>query len=118
MAGKVGRPPVKTSYKPGQSGNAGNIKEHRLSTQLEILLKKANEGAGYEEKLNNAQALAEKVFAVAMSTEDPKTMLEYFKEIADRTEGKPKQSTDVTSSDGSLAPVLVKFVGEENREND
>ena len=39
--------------------------------------------------------------------------LDEFKEVADRTEGKPKQSTDLTTNGASLQPLLVKFIGEE-----
>lgn len=81
------------------------MKELKLSTQLDILLKKVNKDAGYEAQFSNAQALAEKIFNVAMSTEDPRTMLDYFKEIADRTEGKPKQSTDITSNGETIVPI-------------
>ncbi len=31
-------------------------------------------------------------------------------------DGMPKQTTDITSSDGSLAPILVQFIGEDEKE--
>jgi hypothetical protein len=95
------------SFKKGNVAALGNTKELRLSTQLDLLLKKANKRAGYEEQFSNAQALAEKVFNVAMNTEDPKTMLDYFKEIADRTEGRPKTSVDHTTlGEKMVIPIL------------
>lgn len=106
MPSKPGRPPVSTSFKKGNTASLGNMKEHRLSTQLDILLKKVNENKDYDTKLLNAQVLANKVFNTAMSTDDPRTLLDYFKEIADRTEGKPKQSTDVTSNGKTIVPIL------------
>lgn len=36
--------------------------------------------------------------------------LAYLKEVTDRTEGKSKQLTDITSNGESIAPILVKFV--------
>jgi hypothetical protein len=106
MPSKPGRPPVSTSFKPGNKASLGNMKEHRLSTQLDILLKRVNENEDYDTKLLNAQVLAQKVFSTAMSTDDPRTLLDYFKEIADRTEGKAKQSTDLTSNGKTIVPIL------------
>ena len=43
--------------------------------------------------------------------------LNYLKEVTDRTEGKPRQQTDLTSGGNTINPLLVKFIGEEDDTN-
>jgi hypothetical protein len=89
---KVGRgsPPKSTRWKPGQSGNpAGRPKSITLSEALRLELAKASpEGDG-------EQTYAEAIAAILCQTAATGNILA-AKEIADRTEGKPKQAVDMT----------------------
>lgn len=89
---KVGRgsPPKSTRWKPGQSGNpAGRPKSITLSEALRLELAKANpEGDGDE-------TFAEAIASVLVKSAATGNILA-AKEIADRTEGKPKQAVDMT----------------------
>jgi hypothetical protein len=48
--------------------------------------------------------------AAYMRVKDMHKSLPDIKEITDRTEGKSKESVDITSNGETMAPVLVKFV--------
>ena len=99
-----------TSVKPGQKLALGNDKTAKLSTFIELALKSAHTLGEYESARTKAQAMAEDFvnqYWEAKTVAEKKAVLDT---IADRTEGKPKQQTDITSSDGSLAPILVQFV--------
>ena len=88
---KVGRgnPPQETRWKPGQSGNPkGRPKSVTLSEALRLELAKAHPQGDGE------QTYAEAIAAILCQTAAQGNILA-AKEIADRTEGKPKQSLDV-----------------------
>jgi hypothetical protein len=78
-----------TAFKPGQSGNpAGRPKSITLSEALRLELAKASpEGDG-------EQTYAEAIAAILCQTAATGNILA-AKEIADRTEGKPKQAVDM-----------------------
>lgn len=99
-----------------QNKGGAPLKEHRISTQLQFLLDRQLpvDHAEYRAGLTLAEILAEKLAMSAVETKDPKVMLDYLKEIADRTEGKAKQSTDVTSN-GETVTVSV-FIPEKYEE--
>ncbi len=101
-------------FKEGKSGNPEGTKtkpkEGRVSTWLLKELDKQakldeNTKEGYESMVTNAQLLAEKIVKRALSDDDQS--LAYIKEVLDRTEGKPKQSTDITSKGEKIVmPIL------------
>lgn len=84
-----GKPPKSTRWKPGQSGNPrGRPKSVTLSEALRLELAKANpEGDGEE-------TFAETIASVLVKSAATGNILA-AKEIADRTEGKPKASVDM-----------------------
>jgi hypothetical protein len=82
------------------------MKEQTIKGQLKIALNKLRTIDGYEEKVEAVAALAEQMLEVALTTKDERVKLDYIKEIADRTEGKPQQHTDITSKGQSVTPIL------------
>lgn len=94
-----GHPPEGTPWKPGQSGNPNGrpVNENSITYWLKQELARANGGGR-----TNAQNIAKKMIVKAKSGE-----LDAMKEIADRTEGKPKQRTEVTGENGG--PVNQHF---------
>lgn len=48
---------------------------------------------------------------------EAKKSLNDVKEITDRTEGKAPQNIDLTSGGETIAPILVKFIGEDDEDN-
>ncbi len=88
---KVGRgnPPQETRWKPGQSGNPkGRPKSITLSEALRLELAKAHPQGDGE------QTYAEAIAAILCQTAAQGNILA-AKEIADRTEGRPKQAVDI-----------------------
>ena len=88
---KVGRgnPPQATRWKPGQSGNPkGRPKSITLSEALRLELAKVFPGDTQERTF--AEVIAQQLVRSAATGN-----ILAAKEIADRTEGKPKQSLDV-----------------------
>ena len=89
---KVGRgnPPKDTRWKPGQSGNpAGRPKSITLSEALRIELAKVLPNDTHERTF--AELIAQQLVKAAATGN-----ILAAKEIADRTEGKPKQAVDMT----------------------
>lgn len=85
-------------WKPGQSGNpSGRPKSKPITEALHRAIARAIKG-----DRTLADALAEKAVAEAL-----KGKLGFFMEIADRTEGKVLQRTDLSSEDGSMTPAAV-----------
>jgi hypothetical protein len=83
------RPPKKTRWKPGQSGNpAGRPKSVTLSEAYRIAL--AQPFPGDPQGRTYAEIIAEKLVMNAATGE-----VSSAREIADRTEGRPKQMLDV-----------------------
>lgn len=72
---------------------------------------------GYQAEWDRLDAIANRIIDVALNSPDNKEAIAAISMIADRLDGKPKQSTDITSNGETLAPVLVKFVGEEKSED-
>jgi hypothetical protein len=103
-----------TSYKKGVSGNpkGAPAKELRLSHVIEKKMREIRNYEGYDEAVERVNFLAEKMITIAENTNDPAVLLSYIKEIADRTEGKPKQTSDVTSNGESITGIAVTFMGE------
>ena len=80
-----------SAFKPGQSGNpAGRPKSVTLSEAIRLqLAKKVSEGSDY----TYAEAIAQVLCVAAV-----RGNVNAAREIADRTEGKPRQSVDVDMS--------------------
>ena len=88
---KVGRgnPPQETRWKPGQSGNpAGRPKSITLSEALRLELAKVFPGDTQERTF--AEVIAQQLVRSAATGN-----ILAAKEIADRTEGRPKQAVDI-----------------------
>ena len=62
----------------------------------------------YEEVRSRRSILAEKMVDTAITTKDPLTRLAYYKEISDRTEGKPTQKNELTGADGEALTFTFK----------
>ena len=99
------KPPKKTQFKPGQSGNPGGF-----SSERKRLL---NESAEMAARIMHRQLQAlegmfaehpEKERIVETITADIHRLV---KDAIDRTEGTARQSVDMTSSDGSMTPKGV-----------
>lgn len=113
MASKLGRPAVSTSIKKGQKLALGNDKTQRLSTWIDRELSRSMPAPddtvqSYEDIVSKRQALAEKLVDTALKTRDDSIRLAYIKEIADRTEGRPQQSVDVTSLGKAVGSMSVQ----------
>ena len=86
-----GKPPKETQWKPGQSGNPkGRPKSITLSEALRAQLGQVMPG-------EDEKTYAEKI-ALVLCEEATKGNVGAAKEIADRTEGKPRQTLDVDMS--------------------
>ena len=96
-----------TSIKPGEKKALGNDKTLNVTTWLKVELENVED---YGEKMKVAKRIAHDFVQTLMTTPDPALKLQYFKELMDRTEGKPKQSTDVTSGGNpiTVAPLVVR----------
>ena len=114
MPSKPGRPPVSTSFKKGNTAALGNDKSTRLSTLIDKALDKQlkdlnpNTMEGYDALMQAREMLATKLVKKAIMTKDDATFKSYFSEIADRTEGKALQRTDVTSDGEKMSVLFVK----------
>lgn len=108
-----------TSFPKGTSGNpkGAPFKEDRISTlinkELDKIIeerKSRGEGETYEEyviKMTKRQKIAQSIVDNAISNEDPELKYKYENMVVDRTEGKPQQSTDVTSKGESIQGLTV-----------
>ena len=97
-------PSPATRFKPGQSGNPGG----KTGEQLRI----EREAAAYAAKIRHSM-----LSSLAGKIEDGDDPLKYidpaylklFKDSEDRAYGIPKQSVDMSSEDGSMAPQIVRI---------
>lgn len=106
MASKPGRPPVKTSFKKGNTASLGNDKTLRISTWIDKALDKPVDLEGYDQAMTARQAMAEdfvKQYFLATTIGDKSQVLD---RLANRTEGMPKQSTDITSGGEKIVPIF------------
>jgi hypothetical protein len=85
----------------------GNDKTTKLSTFIEKALERVipNSLEEYNEIRTYRQQLAEKLVDTAILSDKPDVALAYIKEIADRTEGKPKQSTELSGEVSIVTPI-------------
>jgi len=97
-----------------------NDKTLRFTTFIEKALERVipNSLEEYNEIRTYRQQLAEKLVDTAITSDEPGMALAYIKEIADRTEGKPKQSTELTGEIKVITPILSGLSIGEPDEND
>ena len=98
-------------FKKGKSGNPNGapVKEMRIATwiekELDQVVSRETDEHAYEAQVSTRQYLAKTL--VKRALEDRKDALDYAKEVIDRTEGKPHQSTDITSKGEKIVmPIL------------
>ena len=97
---------VATQFKKGQSGNInGRPKEPWTMTGL---YKEAGDEAD-ETGVPMKLAVAKKLWRLASKGD-----VVAIKELGNRIDGMPKQSTDITSGGKELQPILVKFLNDAN----
>lgn len=99
------------SFKPGNKAALGNDKTTRLSTLLDLELDKPmpKTVAEYDEIRSKRQAMAQELVDAYFTAKEPLVKKQIFDSIADRTEGKPKQATELTGANGSDLFSKVKF---------
>lgn len=108
MPSKPGRAPVSTSWKKGDKPALNNDKTAKLSVFFAKALKEAKTLTEYEGIRSQAEAIATDFvhsYWDAKTITDKKTVIEV---LADRTEGKPKQITELSGIDGS--PIEVDTI--------
>jgi len=103
-----------TVFKPGQSGNPKgrppgipNAKT-RYKRLLELTTKATNPITKETEDFTQLELMDMAIFNKALKGD-----LASYNTIMDRLEGKPQQSTDLTSGGESINPVLVKFLDDD-----
>lgn len=64
----------------------------------------------YDEIRTYRMGIAEKLVDTAYHSKDDSVVLAYIKEIADRTEGKPKQYSDITSGGEPIRKIEVEVI--------
>lgn len=90
-------------WKPGQSGNPKGRPKKRLIS--DALRAKLEVELGEGETL--ADLIASRIVDMIKSEDDPKAFTQLFKEIVDRTEGRPAQKIEVNpNDDGNFEIVL------------
>lgn len=95
-------------FKPGQSGNPKGrpVAELTFGHVLRTKLISEYTSEEYEQAVAYIDAITDHMAKIASDkSTDPQVRLAYIKEIADRTEGKPKQQTELTGKDGG--PIEV-----------
>jgi len=107
-----GTPPVGFHTNPERRSDGGWKKEDSISYQYNKMLRMTQEEVLAYNPQTVAQTVAKtRILEMLESNNVTKGQaLDVTKEITDRTEGKAKQYTDVTSKDESLSPLLVKFI--------
>lgn len=104
---------------PQNRSDGGWKKEDSISYQYNKMLRMTHEEVLAYNPQTVAQTVAKtRILEMLESNNVTKGQaLDVTKEITDRTEGKAKQYTDVTSKDESLSPLLVKFIDATDNSN-
>lgn len=76
--------------------------ELTLKFQIQRKLKELRDHAGYQEQVETVVAIADDIVETYFTTTDAKDKKAVLEFIADRTEGKPHQTTDITTDGESL----------------
>lgn len=108
MPSKPGRAPVSTSFKKGNTAALGNDKTLRLSNWLDKALDKevVTTVDEYGAAITKRQLMAEELIQAYLDAKEPMVKKALFETIADRTEGKPHQTQDITSDGEKLQGVV------------
>jgi hypothetical protein len=98
-----GNPPKHTRFKPGQSGNPGGVSSERKRLLNEAAERAARIMARQLEALEglmNEHPEKERIVSELITADIHRIV----KDALDRVDGTPRQSVDMTSSDGSMSP--------------
>lgn len=107
---------VKTAKPRGRAFEKGNranpngrpVAELTLSSVIKRKLVDQYTGEEYQEAVANVEHIAHKIINTALTTKDPQVLKQFAEFIADRTEGKAVQKTELTGEDGG--PLRVDLV--------
>jgi hypothetical protein len=94
-----------TSFKPGNQVALGNDKTAKLSTFVQKALLKAKDLTEYENARTQAEAIAEDMVNSYWEAKNVIEKKAIFDTLADRTEGKPKQSTELSGEVSIVTPI-------------
>lgn len=95
-------------FKKGQSGNPHGRPEGSVSI-VEGIKRKLME-IEPENKKTYLELFLNSYFRKAIKDKDSQLM----RDLVNRIDGMPKQSTDITSGGKELTPILVKFINDKN----
>lgn len=95
----------------GQPGNQNAAKGRRWADAIDRALAKRSKADGLAELDRLAEEFLDTVEAMTQGTDKRGPSIAGFSELADRLDGKPHQSSDLTV-DGSLTVEVVKFTEE------
>ena len=100
----------KTSFKPGNTAALGNDKTIRITTWIDQELDRFidEEDAtvlGYDNTIANRRAIARRLVKMALQAKDTNLAMQAIREVMDRTEGKPKQSTELSGEVSIVTPI-------------
>lgn len=96
---------------PENRNPGGWKKEDSISYQYNKIMR-----LSYDEMLEyKPETVAQQIALQRIKTAIKPEGLHDTKEITDRTEGKAPQSVDVTSDGQQIQPMLVKFVGDDDK---
>jgi hypothetical protein len=101
-----------TTFQKGKSGHEGVMKETTLSGQLKMILQRTGD---YETDVSNAKFAAQKLWDAFVEAQGLQDVVKGFEVIADRTEGKARQSTDITTDGEKINGIAVTFMAENDR---
>lgn len=94
----------------GKTTEVTKPKELNFATRLKIAIANRvpdlSTMEGYQAEWDRLDALAERIITIALQSPDNKEAIAAINFIADRLDGKPKQSTDVTSNGKTITPIL------------
>jgi hypothetical protein len=102
-----GKPPAGFDKHPENRNPGGWNKEGSISYQYNRLMRMTSQELDDYVPETVAQEIA------LNRLKEAKKSLNDVKEITDRTEGKAPQNIDLTSGGETIAPILVKFIGED-----
>lgn len=108
---------TRTSFKSGNKAAEGNDKTQRMSTYIEAALEKTlgeldlGTMEGYETSMKIKEVLATKFIRRTLKAKDDSVFDKLMNSLMDRTEGKPKQATEISGPDGG--PIELSNMTEE-----
>lgn len=102
-------PNPKNQFGKGNKAALGNDKTLRLSTWLDKKLDEPIDIEGYDKTITFRQAMSQDMVHQYFKATEPLIKKQIFDTIADRTEGKPKQTNQLQNPDGSAVFEKVTF---------